>query len=439
MVGVRRSVLVVAAASVAWLVAGSSALAQGRGGGGGFGGGRMGGMFGGGDMFAPSIDSRELDRYEQILGLSRDQRDLVRDLFDGYQQEFRAAATGIREKMEAAREQARAQREAGGERAGGGQGGAAFSEIRDTMTQFRTQRDKMEQGFFADVQAVLTPEQTALWPKVERTRRRERTMQRGLMSGERMDVMRLVDEASVTGETRATIAPLLEQYEMDLDRALVERNKVYDDGLGEAMANFRGPEDAQNPEALARAQRLMTAARDASVRVRDTNRRYARQVMEALPAEQRPAFERAIKQASFPGVYRATRTSRELTAAAGFADVDATQRQAITELTTSYNRQLEVLNDQLATATEQNEMSMTVERLVRRFGRGGGGGGDDDPAADLREKRRELDRTTTDGLRKLLTTEQVERLPQAEEDEAPGRRGAPGDGERRDRPRRDGR
>jgi hypothetical protein len=208
------------------------------------------------------------------------------------------------------------------------------------------------------------------------------------------------------------------------------------------MASFRGPEDAQNPEAIARAQRMLTTARDASVRVRDTNRRYARQVMEALPEDQRPAFERSIKQASFPGIYRATRSSRELTAAAGFADADAPQRQAIAELTASYNRQLETLNDELATATEQNEMSMTVERMVRRFGRGGGGGGgDEDPTADVREKRRELDRSTSESLRKLLTAEQIDRLPQPDEDESPGRRGsqgADGRGDRGDRPRRDG-
>lgn len=391
---------IIAAACIAVFVLDGSALGQGGGGGGGDrfrGMGPMGGFAQ--DMFTPGVDRRDLERYESILQLTREQQDTVRALFEGYNEEFRAAASKAREKMDAAREAARES----GDR-------SAFQGMRGMFQELRTQRNAMEQAFFTDVQAVLTPQQQERWPVVERVRRRERTVQRGLMSGERVDVIRIVEGQKLPADTKAALGPVLEQYEAELDKALIDRNKVYDEGLAR-MGDLFDREDRD--AARAEAQKQMDTARQASVRVRDINRRYARQVQQMLPEAAQWEFEREVKRASFPFVYREARVSRELSAAKGFGDLDEGQREGLAALNESYQRDFAALNDQLARATEEAEETITADRVFRARR----DEMDDGPAGDLWRKRRELERATGESLRKLLRPEQVERLPKPERDE----------------------
>lgn len=383
-----------------------------RGGGGEQRGGMMGGgmgglrgMFGGGDPMSPSIDSRELDDIGRGLELAADQKELARGLFEGYQEQFRAKADEMRAKMEEMRNEARESGDRG-----------AFANIATQMNEFRVSRQKMEDQFFGDFKAILTPQQLERWPVIERDRRREKTISRGLMSGERMDVIKLVEQAKFSPEVTAQIKPVLDQYAADLDRELVARNKFQEEQAGRLQEIMGDPE---------RMQKVLEQGRDVSVRVREVNKRYARQIEAALPEEQKAAWTAAVKQASFPDIYRQTGATRQIAAAEGLADLTAEQKETITTLKQTYTRELEAANDKLATAQEQAEMTMTVDRIMRRFG----GDNAEDPTADARQAKRDLDRKTTESLQKALTPEQVERLP-AGGGPGGGRRGGEGGGNR---------
>ena len=450
----RRGWRGVAVAAVV-AIAGSIASAQ-DGGRGGFGGG-------GGGML-PAINSRDLDRYQDMLNLTRDQRDTVKALFEGYQEQSRTIGQEMRDKMAEMRDQMR-------------DGDAASRRgMGDMMITFRNQRQKADDGFFNDVQAVLTPEQKVVWPKVERTRRREQSINRGLMSGERADVIKLVEQENYPADIKAKLTPVLDQYEIDLDRELTARTKLFDENMTKVMdAMGAGGDPAQMGEKL---QGTLQQTREASVRVRDTNRKAARQVEELLPDDKKAAFHDAFKQASFPNVYRPTQASRQIASAMGFADLTDDQKTAIAALKESHARDAAAMEEQLAQATEQQEMTITADQLMRRFGggmmgggrggqggpnggaqqpgqggnrgqggnqdqgnrngrggqggggqgggqRGGGGPGggrDEGPAGELRQKVRDLDRNAQESLKKILRPEQVDRLPQ------PEGRGGGGDG-----------
>lgn len=386
----------------------------GRGGGGG-----LRGMFGGGgDPMAASIDSREIAQYAKTLNLSADQKDLAQTLFKGYEEQFRTKSEEMRTKLDEARQAARDSGD-----------NSMWQSIGEQMNAFRVSRQKMEDQFFSDYKEILTPDQLTQWPTIERTRRREKTMGRGLMSGERMDVIKLVDDAKLPDDVKATLAPVLAQYETDLDRELIARNKIYDENVTKFMGAMRDP--TQNRDGL---QKAFDQGKDASTRVREINKRYARQVEALLPESEHASWEKAVKEATFPDVYRTTGASRQITAAEGFSDLDATQKDGIKALKASYSHELDTVNDRLATAQEQLESSMTVDRMFARFGRGpggpgggqggagGGGGGanQDDPTADVRQQKRDLDRKITDNLKKILTPEQADRLPQGGGGGGPG-------------------
>lgn len=412
----RAAVLIVAGA----LFAASPSLAQGqpgRGGGdaqreggrqpGGPRGGGPGGMFGGmggmggmQQLFEPPVSSRDLDKYAKQLGLDKEQTEVLTSLLEASQQEFNEAAKTAREQMEKLREEAREARDP-----------EVWREMGAQMETFRKARQKMEDTFFSDFKDILTEEQAAKFPKIERQRRREQTIGRGLMSGERVDLIRTVEELNLTPDQAAPLQPTLDLYEADLDRELTARNAVYEESQGKIREMF----EAGNMDDM---QKVLEKGREASKRVRDVNRRYARQLESMLPAEAQAKFTEQVRRESFPMVYRPTQAGRAIDAAKAFTDIDETQKSALATLSENYTRELGSLNKQLEQATLDREENITAQDLMSRgFG---GRGGDEGPMGELREKRRDLDSTTMDKLRALLTPEQVEKLPRREDRFGPG-------------------
>jgi Spy/CpxP family protein refolding chaperone len=375
------------------------------------GGGFGGGGFGRG-MFGETINSRDMQRYQDFLRLTPEQREMVKVLFDGYTAQSRDLGEAMRKKMEQVRNDFQDTRDP-----------SVWQGLQGAMEQMRASRQKMESSFMDDFKAVLTAEQATRWPELERTMRRDRMLPRGLMSGERLDVIRLVEDANLPPEARANAELVLEQYKVDLDRALVKRTEVTEDAMRQAGELFRTGD-------MERAQGLLEKARSASSEVRDLNRRYARQIEALLPDDKKAAWQDAVKRASFPQVYRPSLAGRSLEAAAGFGDLDDSQRTAIEALRGSYLRDSSGINDKLAAAQEDMENTMTVGQMMRR----GRGGPDDGPMGDLRRQRRDLDRTALDNLKKILKPGQIERLPQDQADDQGGPRqfgpGGPGGGRR---------
>ena len=190
------------------------------------------------------------------------------------------------------------------------------------------------------------------------------------------------------------------------------------DKLGELMRG--GDTDA--------AQKMIQEGREQSVKVRDVNRSFAKQIASALPDDQRSKFNEEFKKASFPDVYRATQASTALKAAAAFADLTADQKDAIARLTDTHDHSLATVNDKLATAQEDAEMKFNIADMRARFQQRGGGGNQDDPQSNLRRDKRDLDRTTMDSLKKILTEAQVAKLPKPDQGNGRGGNGQGGNG-----------
>lgn len=356
--------------------------------GGGFGG--LGGFAG----FEQPIGTRDVQQFERILGLTEEQKLLVDALFEGYAEQVRDQQRKMRDAFSGMRERLR-------------EGDATLrEEVQNQMAAIREEGKRIEASFLADVRSVLTEAQTAAWPKVEMTLRRERTLRRGLMSGERVNVIRLIDEADLGEDVRAAISPTLEQYEVDLDRALVERNRFQEEAMEAARELMQSGDFAAIDD-------LFSRGREFSRRVRDVNRRYARQIISMLPEEKQAEVEQAFKAESFPEAYRPTFAARRLESALGLADLTAEQKEAIESLRSSFTQKMSQLNDRLAKAIEEGEESFSVRQM---FDRGGNRGERPPrPGDDVRTERRALDEATTESLTKILTPEQVKRLPERED------------------------
>ena len=196
------------AVGLAVALSASAALGQ------GFRGGR-----GGDDAFDPAVTTEQMEKYADMLDLSADQQAAALALLEAYQVEFEAAARPVRDKIENLRTEARETRDR-----------TLWGELMEARGDFEETSKQMETTLLADVQALLTPEQAESgWPRVVRERRREQSLPRGLMSGERVDVIALVKDLDLSQEQSAALADTLNQYELELDLALIKRDEAQDE------------------------------------------------------------------------------------------------------------------------------------------------------------------------------------------------------------------
>lgn len=378
--------------------------------------GLFGGMGGRGGGTDPTYTSRDIERAGDMLAWSSAQKEAGKAFLDSYQTSFTEEAAKVRTAMDKAREAFREDNDP-----------SVWDSVRKANEALTARRTQLDKELMENLQAVCNDEQKAKWPKFERTQRRELGLERGaFLSGERVNLIAIVEKLELSTEVKGAVTPILDQYEADLDVQLQARGKVQEELQKDAQAifgNMRGFRDIQNLDTK-KIDELISKGRDASVRVREVNKRYAAQVGSALPADKKSAFEAEVQKQSFPDVYRQTRTARSLDAAIGFGDLTADQKSQIEALRTKYTGELASANEKLAEATAKGEMEMTAEKMMNMFG-----GNQDDPVQQARTKKRELGRSTDDSLKSILTEEQVKRLPADDNADGGGRgRGGPGGG-----------
>ena len=369
----------------------------------------MGGMRG---VREPAVSSKDLERFSELLKLTPDQLDGAQDLLDGLQSEHATIVGEMRDRMDAAREEARENNDP-----------TVFREMMGMMDDYRGRLTKLETSFFDDLKLLLNEDQIALWPALERMHRRDKTInQGGVVSGETVDLLKITKQVLPEGApTPADVAPVLEQYEIELDKALVERNAVYESSMRKGMELWTN----QDFDGI---QKLFDEARDSAVRVRDLNRRFARQIEPLMPEELRAKFTNAFQEASFPRVYGVSYTQKAFSAVDSMTDLDSTQKEQIAEIKAGYERQVASLNEKWAKAIEESEMTRSPMQMFGMGGRGGGGGrggdrGDGDGAREAREARREFDNATVEKINSLLTEDQKKKLPEREPERDWRRRG----------------
>lgn len=373
---------------------------RGNGGGGGF------GMFRNA-LEKPTLNERDLESALIGLNLTEDQREAVTALVDGYQEQAEQVAQQSRQARQSAME---AMRDGGPEAAA-----EAWQKTAEDQKKWRTEREKLDASLLSDVQAILTPEQTSKWESVRRQVVRSQSMRQGLLAGERVDVLVLVNKLELTEQDREQLRPVLEQYELDIEREIAARDRV----TNEAVSSFE-PAQLFDPEKREDLTKRMEARREASEKVREVNSRFAKQVAALLPEASRVQFDRAYKEASFPDVYRTTQAGRALTAAEGFGDLTADQRLAIADLYDSYTQQVERLRPRLEEATLEAEKNFSIANALSGMGPGQrmrgaeGRNNQPDPQRELRQERRELDDKALADLKKILSVEQAARLPEPE-------------------------
>lgn len=367
----------------------------------------FGGMDGG--LTAP-IGKSDIELMTKLFALTPDQKTAANVLLESYLAEHAKRADVMRAAQEAARAAFREDRDF-----------TVFSDLAPKQEAFAKESAAKEAELLENIKGVLDKNQLQKWPEWERAHRRANSMNRGMLAGERADLIQIVERLKFPASTMTTLTPTLDAYAMELDRAVISREEAQktatDEGKGMRDAFGKGGGDMT--EMMKKVDELMKKSREASIPVRDVNRKYAKQIeatLTGINAADGERFAVEFRKASFPDVYRERYTDRAIAAAAAMEGLDKAQQEGIAALKAQYLRDRAPLEQAAEKAAEDAEANFSLAGMA-------GGGmnvmrmmGGDEATQAARKARRELDSATLDKLKAILTPDQAAKLPDRSQD-----------------------
>lgn len=348
----------------------------------------------GGDFLEPGFTTKDLEHAAQLFGFDEVQREIAGEMVNEYLGRMGAGVEQMTTILQAAEDEFQQTRDI-----------AIWDDFRDRTDEFEQRKDAITEQLKADLRLLLTAEQEALWPRFERDLRRMATIDEGgLLSGEAVDLVALLDEVGVTSEARGAIASIENRYVTELDRALISRNEVYEETTDKAFERFSTEGFDDFEKVMDYFRELLEEAMVEAARVRDINLRYAATIGRALPPEIGEAFTDRFNELCYPRVYRVSTTDRAFETILAFEDLTEEQRGRVLEAQTRYRQSRERLDANWARAIAEQEEERDVMRVM-------GIEPSTEATREARTARRDLDRTAYEQVLRVLTEEQAGRLP----------------------------
>lgn len=299
-----------------------------------------------------------------------------------------------------------------------------------------------------DIRAMLTPEQAAMWPRVERAERRATILRneraRMYLSAVNLDMIEMVDRMKFDPQTMAKIEARLERYEREIDVPVLRLIQHFDDQVrtsAAAIASGRADDEASRRRvSLKQLDDLYVIG----TRLGEINRRTLGDLLveldaasgDRLSAEYRRLAFAAFADGEFP-FNRPTShyVGRCFELALKFDDLSDQQRSSLAEMRAGYFR------DRRTTLERRQSDLVAAESQIKFLDAIG-----DAPYDAIKKSRGiardlllsvvEIDVRVLRALRAVLTAEQAQRLPvepvptsgqplpapaQGDDDEAPTR------------------
>jgi hypothetical protein len=356
-------------------------------------------MTGGMDLSATRMTTRSLEDYARLLGLDETQKEAATALLDGYIAAHKTATEELEAKFEEMQQKAMESRD--WQKMG--------NDASKLTVEYQDKTRKLEEDMLANLKGLLTPEQDAKWNQVERYRRRETNLRYGFYSGAGVDLVRIINRSriSLNGEEAKQI---LEQYEADMDRRLVEYEKIVRD----EEENLRKQAEAGEVDMMSRMNTVDKFAEPAKS-IRDLNKDFVRRLGLAMSEDDRAKFEAEFAKRAHPRIFRESHEQQLFAAALGFSDLDESQRTSITELKEQYARDVKTANANLMRATESAEDTAggMINLMMAQWMPSSKEGVKEaqDEVKKARDARRELDKSFKARLDGVLKLEQRNRLP----------------------------
>ncbi len=312
---------------------------------------------------------------------------------------------------------------------------ASMGELLTKMEAWQTRKALLRTGFTDGMKAVLDDDQLSNWPAFERFLIREKTLPRGRISGENLNLFFVVDELRMPPAEFAKLEPIFNDYEARLDSTLRARNTYVEESMPRIFKAMQSSDSSDAGRIFKRQAELRSA-------VRDVNEEFRKSMVAALgESVWSKSLDKAIHESGWDRIYRATGTASMFEAAMKIEGLDPAVLQAVTDLYGSYRIELTPLNDRLKNLSRTEEPDQIVrdgERFVSMMSQGIAGmarnmgpGADqprEDPMRKVYDERNDLGTRYEDRLKALLTPDQFEKLPRGRGGRGNGGPGGQGGG-----------
>ena len=358
--------------------------------------GQMGFGMGGSDAMSMAIGRDSTGRYCDLLGFDAAQRETAMLVHQDYLDRFKAANDVLMDAMRKLQEDAGRTRD----------WEAMMKPMGQIALGFMNTMERLEKSFFDDLRALaIGPEQEAAFARVERARRREQAIameSMSMVSGATLDLHDIARTIEVSGN--ASVAEALLAYEAEIDPI---NRRMIDRAMEFSRSQMRQMQEGFNWDeaSMTRMQEAMKEMRDLGTQGKAVNARFARQVMQILPADAQGKWDREVKQRTWPTVYRPSKAERQIESALKLEDLTAAQREGLNAVAESYRRESTPINERWA---------KTIDDQQSKDEQSWWGWGADTSGTDAIAKEREaLDDRFVERVRALLTPDQIARMPKA--------------------------
>lgn len=355
----------------------------------------MGGELG--DLIKPSNNARLLKDYARILSLTPEQKRTADELLVAYQSEFRDNVSRLEDIYRSINEEVQET----------GDYDLMQTALPAIMVKFMKKGEKLNQTFMTDLQAILDPAQAAHFPEVELLHRRSSSLKMGLEGIQRIDLFDTVNTLELDFGANAAVAPILQQYAVEIDREYTARDKMMRTFIDEmAAAMEKGERPEQDPEKFTK---WMKDISEAGKRIEGVNAKYIAQVRGALPEGAQAKLDTEVKTVKYPAIYKSGYAHRVFEAVDKMTDLDAAQKEGLKGLKESFVRDAGAANDKWAGVVDELKAAQGDENMF--FGGGMWMIRNDQKYKDAADARKALDDKTIESVKALLTEAQRAKLP----------------------------
>lgn len=348
------------------------------------------------EAFQPDFLSRDMVVFADVLELDDSQQAVLESLLTDYGDSFKLGTEGLKEKMKAMKDKIIA---------AGDQG--AMGVILGPINEWTAEKRKLHDRFVENVQAILSDEQTARWPKLERAMRREKELPRGVLSAESLDLVAIARSSEVPPEVMKAAANEVTVYELAIDGALMERGRQ----MAQSQERIKEALAINDNNAGLRELELIVAKR---VMLRDLQEQHIAALASAFGTQYGSAFrDRALREA-FPSVYRPSAMIPYFAAARELPGLSPEQTQELNALEAEYIKWYAQWQANLAQVYRTEEPKKQSEEARRRATQGQASVPKPaDPYRPLHEDRDRYDDQTRETICKIVGEELCEQLPGA--------------------------
>lgn len=356
--------------------------------------------------FSPELTRGDLDVFKRVLSMKPDEVDAMEQLYGAYCNTLKTEGMEVRrfvaEKMEESEVMADTR---------------LLDPARKRLADWAKRSEELKKSFMEDLKALLTRDQEARWPIVERELRRIKLLGHGRLPGEEPDLVKLVEDLPAEAKKSAVFADLLERYSQDMDRAIQSRSKFLD----ENKEKFDDLVEADPLEAKKLFERA-TREREGVVSV---NERYLRDICAELSPQHAQELKDRYFKLSYSLLAKGTRGERYIRAAGKLDNLTTEQRAHVDAILAEYERERRVIVEKMAEIVREQKLTRLPEKLERKLNPPAPDAPDENrnrnewdrglpeghPMRGLRRARYELDRSFRARIDALLTPEQRDRLP----------------------------